>query len=104
MVVLIKVLRILLVVIVSTIVLVVLFLAVSIGPVNRTPVTQYEAYPIMMKRLDSLKTLPIPKPKTSFKVGFSKVNLTPSFRTATAGYGNRYRKLFSSVHDSIYVR
>ena len=57
-----------------------------------------------MQRLDSIQSIPISKPRHGFSVGFSKVNITPDHKTATAGYGNRRGKLFTSVHDSIYVR
>lgn len=39
-----------------------------------------------------------------FKVGWSKVNITPASPTPLAGYGNRHGRHFESVHDSIYVR
>jgi hypothetical protein len=38
------------------------------------------------------------------RAGWSKVNITPSSPTPTAGYGNRRGKLYTSVHDSVYVR
>ncbi|WP_149240600.1 neutral/alkaline non-lysosomal ceramidase N-terminal domain-containing protein [Dyadobacter sp. 32] len=40
----------------------------------------------------------------SLKVGWAKVNITPSAPTPMAGYGNRRGKLFVSIHDSVYVR
>lgn len=98
-----RVLRILLIILASLIVILVLFLAVSIAPVDRQPVQTTGVYTTMMKRLDSL-SFPDQARAGKFLVGFSKVNLTPAQRTSTAGYGNRLGKLFSSVHDSIYVR
>lgn len=38
------------------------------------------------------------------QAGWSKVNITPASPTPTAGYGNRRGKLYTSVHDSVYVR
>ena len=40
----------------------------------------------------------------SLKVGWAKVNITPSAPTPMAGYGNRRGKPFVSIHDSVYVR
>lgn len=37
-------------------------------------------------------------------VGWAKVNFTPKSPTSTAGYGVRQGALYTSVHDSIYVR
>jgi neutral ceramidase len=84
--------------------IVVVFLAISIAPVDRTPAKEFESYSITMRRLDSVERVTIKKPQRGFSVGFSKVNLTPDHKTATAGYGNRKGKLFTSVHDSIFVR
>ncbi|PVH25254.1 neutral/alkaline non-lysosomal ceramidase N-terminal domain-containing protein [Sphingobacterium corticibacter] len=38
------------------------------------------------------------------KVGWAKVNITPSTSTPMAGYGNRWGKHYEAVHDSLYVR
>jgi neutral ceramidase len=77
---------------------------VSIAPVDRTPVNEDNAYHKMMWRLDSLNENTHPIVGKEFKVGFSKVNLTPDFETATAGYGKRMGKSFEGVHDSLFVR
>ena len=98
-----RVLRILLIIPASLIIILLLFLAISIAPVNRQPVQNTDVYTTMMERLDSL-SVPDQARAGKFLVGFSKVNLTPAQRTSTAGYGKRRGKLFSSVHDSIYVR
>jgi hypothetical protein len=85
--------------------LVVLFIPVSIAPVDRTPAEELGSYGTTMKTLEELNFAEqVVKPVKGFSVGYSKVNLTPDHKTATAGYGNRRGKLFTSVHDSIYVR
>lgn len=85
--------------------LIVLFVLVSVKRLDRTPVQQRPAYADMMQRLDSLQQhYRRPASTGGFAVGFAKVNLTPPFVTATAGYGNRRGKPYSEVHDSIYVR
>jgi neutral ceramidase len=85
--------------------LLILFVAVSIAPVDRTPAAGLDSFGTMMKTLEALNVgEQIPKPVKGFSVGYSKINLTPDHKTATAGYGNRRGKLFTSVHDSIYIR
>ncbi len=99
-----KILRYVIRVCLAIVILLVLFLAFSIAPVNRTPISEYDFYSAMKQRLARLDTVQVPEPAHGFKVGYAKVNLTPSFQAATAGYGNRRGKLFEGVHDSIYVR
>lgn len=85
-------------------VLIILFAVVSIVPVDRTPYYKQGFYDIMQSSLDSVNKLQMPEPAGSLTTGYAKVNLTPSYRTATAGYAKRKGALFSYVHDSIYVR
>jgi neutral ceramidase len=59
----------------------------------------------MMSRIDSVHFIENTITNDGqFSVGFAKVNLTPPFKTATAGYGNRKGQPFTFVRDSIYVR
>ena len=83
--------------------LLVFFVAILL-PVDRTPYKQKEFYNTMIARLDTLSTVEIPEPAHAIKVGYSKINLTPAQRTATAGYGNRRGKKYDVIHDSVYVR
>ncbi|MFZ6000265.1 MAG: neutral/alkaline non-lysosomal ceramidase N-terminal domain-containing protein, partial [Bacteroidota bacterium] len=99
-----KILRFVLILIGAIIGLLLIFIAVTVGPLDRTPAQQLPSYDLTMARLDSLKGFVIPKAKTGFFVGYSKVNITPTSPLATAGYGNRKGKPFTHVHDSIYVR
>lgn len=85
--------------------LIFIFVLTVIAPVNRTPVAEFQAYAQMNSEMNALKdSFIIPKPLTQFNVGYAKVNLTPNFRTATAGYGNRKGKKITKVLDSIFVR
>jgi neutral ceramidase len=84
--------------------LVLIFVVISVAPINRTPAQDFPAYSQMMNRLDSVESITIPSAEKKITVGYSKINLTPPFRTATAGYGKRKGKPFTSVHDSIFVR
>jgi neutral ceramidase len=99
-----KILRYLLIGILTIIGLLVLLIVFSIAPVDRTPVQELPAYTSMkeeLKRMDTVSIIPATK---SFSVGFAKVNLTPAYPTALAVYGSRKGKVYTSVHDSIYVR
>ena len=57
----------------------------------------------MNARIDGVDVQVVPV-EGGFKIGYSKVNLTPREPVATAGYGKRLGKLYESVHDSIFVR
>jgi neutral ceramidase len=88
----------------SVLLLLLILAIVSIAPVDRTPITEDGVYDRMMWRLDSLNENTHPAAEGQLKVGFSKINLTPDFETATAGYGKRMGKSFTGVHDSLFVR
>lgn len=88
----------------SLLAIIILFVLVSVIPVDRTPVHNTDFYQAMQKNLAALENHTIPAPEKNFAVGYAKVNLTPAYKTSTAGYGKRWGALFTSVHDSIYVR
>jgi hypothetical protein len=82
-----------------------IFAAASVGLVDRTPAQHFSSSAVMKQRLDSLgNSWKVAKPTTALHVGFSKVNITPSFKTSTAGYAKRKLQKFNAVHDSIFVR
>jgi len=83
---------------------VLLFVALSVLPIDRFDYRDQGFYNAMELRLDSLQKGEAPGSQKGFSIGYAKVNLTPTQRTATAGYGNRKGKLYTIVHDSIYVR
>ena len=82
--------------------IIVLFAIFSSTPIERYNYHTKDFYGVMMNRLDSLKEIPRPMGTKIFSVGFAKVNLTPPKPTAIAG--NRKGKVYTSVHDSIFVR
>lgn len=85
--------------------LVLLIVSLIVIPVNRYDYRKEPFYGTMMSRLDSLRgARSVPEVSEGFSVGYAAVNLTPPFRTSTAGYGNRKGKPYSAVHDSVYVR
>lgn len=74
---------------------------VSIAPVNRSIDRSGE----LMTMREKIKSLPpVAQNISSFYAGYAKVNLTPSFPVATAGYGKRKGKLIERIRDSVYVR
>ncbi len=75
-----------------------------IGPVDRTPYQETDYYKQFRQEIVSL---PKPKPQTgadTLQVGWAKANITPDHAMPTGGYGNRRGALYTSVHDSIWVR
>jgi neutral ceramidase len=85
--------------------LLIVFLLLVIGPVDTTPLDEFDADEKMAAKLDSVRTGYDPsRGDTTILAGYGISNLTPSFKTATAGYGNRRSKPYTSVLDSLYVR
>jgi neutral ceramidase len=80
------------------------FVVSSVLPIDRYDYHTKEFYHHMMGALDSLKKEAPIQREGKLSVGYAKINLTPPQRTATAGYGNRKGKAYTSVHDSIFVR
>ncbi|MBL7844864.1 MAG: neutral/alkaline non-lysosomal ceramidase N-terminal domain-containing protein [Cyclobacteriaceae bacterium] len=81
---------------------VLLFIAlVGIAPVNRN-IDRTEATLTMREAIKNLQ--PAAQNISSFHVGFAKVNLTPPFPVATAGYGKRKGKIIEGIRDSVFVR
>ncbi len=95
--------RYLLLTVIGIVSFVILFVLFSVAPVDRTPVTELDAYTQMMHQLDTLDIAPV-KPDHGFVVGFGKVNITPAEPISTAGYGSRKGQPYYNVHDSIYIR
>jgi neutral ceramidase len=82
--------------------LILIFLAFTIAPVDRT---DYREMPYFKQMNDKLKAWkPSKDTANNFKAGWATVNLTPSKPTPTAGYGDRKGKPYQSIHDSVYVR
>ncbi len=81
---------------------IILFLAVSLAPVDRTPYRQSAYYAQTKQRLAQLPTPPAAT--APLRAGWAKVNLTPSYTTPTGGYGVRRGKHWTIINDSVYVR
>ena len=80
-----------------------IFIVISIAPVDRTGAFLLPSYDTTMKKIEALD-VDIAKPSTAFSIGFGKTNITPSQPIPTAGYGKRMGKPYRAVHDSIYAR
>lgn len=94
--------RILLYSLLGLVLLLVLFLAVSLAPVDETPYQQMPYYAQTRQRLTSLPPLPVAK--AGLRAGWAKVNITPPYTTPTGGYGERLGKHWQQVSDSIFAR
>lgn len=98
-----KSLRYVLLTLTGVITFLIIFLIISVAPVDETPVTALPSYKAMMETLDHID-IEVPAGQKQFSVGFAKVNITPSRPVSTAGYGSRKGRPYLQVHDSIYVR
>lgn len=86
------------------VVLLVVLVLFAVAPLQRYQVNQQPFYQQADAQLDSITNLH-PKPaRHAFQTGYARVSITPAYRTSTAGHGNRGRQLFSTIHDSLYVR
>ncbi len=84
------------------VVIILIFLAFTIVPVDRTDYREMSYFQEMNTLLDNWK--PAIDTSRNLKAGWAKVNITPSKPTPTAGYGDREGKPYQSIHDSVYVR
>ncbi|GAB3563978.1 hypothetical protein GCM10027578_08660 [Spirosoma luteolum] len=97
-----KAVRIFFNVLLGLVVFILLFLAVSLAPVDDTPYQQMPYYHQTKARLSALPAPPAPK--TGLRAGWAKVNITPPYTTPTGGYGARRGKHWHVVSDSVYAR
>lgn len=88
----------------GALVVILLFLAVSVTPIDRNLSSDQPFYSEMMARIDSVVTLPEETDTAVLRVGFGKSSITPPYATATAGYVKRKGKPFSAIRDSVFVR
>lgn len=82
-------------------VFVLLFLPACL-PVGKKPYAQKKYYRKTLQAINSLSVFPV-IPDT-IKVGWAKVNITPTHKAPLAGYGKRKGKRLEGIHDSIYIR
>ena len=97
-----KFLRIFLKVLLGLVAFILVFLAVSLAPVDDTPYRQMPYYTQTKQRLAQLPTPPAAK--EPLRAGWAKVNITPPYTTPTGGYGERLGKHWHVISDSIFVR
>lgn len=89
-------------VLLGLVVFIILFLAVSLAPVDDTPYREMPYYVQTKQRLAQLTTSP--EARHGLTAGWSKVNITPSHTTPTGGYGERLGKHWKTLSDSIFAR
>ena len=89
-------------ILVGLLILILIFLAFTIAPVDRTDYREMAYFKQMNDKLEVWK--PSKDTANNFRAGWAIVNLTPSKPTPTAGYGDRQGKPYQSIHDSVYVR
>ena len=97
-----KFLPIFLKILLGLVVTILLFLAVSLAPVDDTPYQQMPYYQQTKQRLAQLPAPPVPK--TPIRAGWAKANITPPYSTPTGGYGARRGKHWHILSDSIFAR
>jgi len=78
------------------------FVAFALAPLDRYDYRAQPFYDAMMHELDTVRHHEAPHP-AGFSVGYARVNLVPIQHTALAGHGERRNKVFTAVHDSVYV-
>jgi hypothetical protein len=84
------------------IIAILVFIAVSVVPIDKTLPRDQDFYPAMKQHIEALDTISIPRAISGFSAGYSRINITPSYPTSMAGSGLR-RLHYEGVHDSIYV-
>jgi neutral ceramidase len=80
------------------------FISLSIAPVDRNLPEAFVYYDRMMSSIDHKLQDPPALDGSPYSIGFGKASITPSFTTPTAGYVKRKGAHFSGVRDSIFVR
>ena len=76
---------------------------ISFKKIDRTAYRDTAHYKSWKKEINSF-TPQKTKFNTATKVGWSKVNITPTVKGPMAGYGKRRGTFFEIVHDSVFVR
>lgn len=98
-----KILKIIGRIVLGLVAIVLVILAFTIAPVDRTDYQKMGYFQTMNALLNNWK----PSVDTSsegLKANWTSINLTPPNPTPTAGYGDRAGKPYASIHDSVYVR
>ncbi len=98
-----KVFRFLLFALLAILFVVIVFIAVSVAPLNRD-VDYQPLISEMSSRIESSTAKSSTSDTLGFQVGYASVSLVPAQRTPLAGYAKRRGKTFSNIQDTIQVR
>jgi hypothetical protein len=82
---------------------VLIFIFISVAPVDRQPASELASTQSTLAALEKLDVV-IPEPRSGFSVGFGKSNITPAEPVSLAGYIKRKSRPYLAVHDSIFAR
>lgn len=74
------------------------------SPVDRTPYKEMPYYQQFREKIAQLPPVKKNPNADTLQVGWAKVSITPNHPMPTAGYGQRRGKLYTAIHDSIWVR
>jgi hypothetical protein len=97
-----KIIKWLLIVLGGLIGVILLIVVFVVAPLDRYDYKQEPFYEAMMHELDTVKHREAVHP-AGFSVGYARVSLVPAQPTALAGHAQRKGKVFTEVHDSVYV-
>ncbi len=72
--------------------------------IDRTPYQQTAYYAKFQKNVAALSKDTNSSIADTLKVGWAKATITPAYPVPLAGYGQRWGKKYTSIHDSLWVR
>lgn len=81
--------------------LLIIFILVLIGPIDRSPLATKDSYQETLARFDTIQPF-FKSANSPIQASWKKVNITPAYPMPMAGY--RMRDDFKSVHDSLFCR
>lgn len=81
--------------------LLIIFMLMLVGPIDRSPLASKDSYQQTVASLDTLQPF-FQSTNSPLQASWKKVNITPAYPMPMAGY--RIRDHFKSVHDSLFCR
>lgn len=81
--------------------LLIIFILILIGPIDRSPLPSKDSYQQTLARIDTIQPF-FKSTNSPIQASWKKLNITPAYPMPMAGY--RMRDDFKSVHDSLFCR